>query len=166
MVVPSILIDNRFTINVCPLKTFKALGLDKANLEKSPVTVRAYDNTKRAVLGYVELELLIGPIEFLVAFQVIDIPSSFNLFLGRSWIHQVGALPSSLHQKIKIPVRDDVIIISGDVVKVILPKDTPVLGIGSHDIQLGGFSCELRVQVLTTQDLNYLSPDSVPYLNK
>ena len=35
------------------------------------------------------------------------------------------------------PVGDDVIIVSGDFEKVILPKDTLVLGIGSHDIQFG-----------------------------
>ena len=68
MVVPNVLIDNGATINVCPLKTFKALGIDENSLEESPITVRAYDNTKRAVLGTIELELLIGPIEFPVIF--------------------------------------------------------------------------------------------------
>lgn len=143
--VPSVLIDNGETINVCPLKTFKALKLDENSLEESPITVRAYDNTKRVVLGSVELSLLIGPIEFHVEFQVIDIPSSFNLLLGRAWIHQVGALPSSLHQKVKIPIEDDVIVVHGDCEKVIMLKDTPVLGIGSQDVQLGGFRCEPRV---------------------
>ena len=99
-------------------------------------------------------------------FQVVDIPSSFNLLLRRAWIHQVGALPSSLHQKIKIPFGDDVIIVSGDFEKVILPKNTPVLGIGSNDVQLGGFSCEPRVQALTTQSISYIPPDTVPYLNE
>lgn len=47
------------TINVCPLKTFRALEKDEASLKESPVTVKAYDNTKRAVLGSFELEILI-----------------------------------------------------------------------------------------------------------
>ena len=84
MVVPNVLIDNGASINVCPLKTFKALGIDESSLEECPVTVRAYNNTKRAVLGTIELELLIGPVEFPVTFQVVDIPSSFNLLLGRA----------------------------------------------------------------------------------
>ena len=65
MVVPNVLIDNGATINVYLLKTFKALGLDEASLEESPATVKAYDNTKRVLLGSLELELLIGPVEFL-----------------------------------------------------------------------------------------------------
>lgn len=68
MVGPNVVSDNGTTINVYPLKTFKALGINKANLEESSVIVRAYDNTKRVVLGFVELELLIGPIEFSVDF--------------------------------------------------------------------------------------------------
>ena len=49
---------------------------------------------------------------------------------------------------------------------MILPKDTPILGIGSNDVHLGGFSCEPRVQALTTQIINYIPPDTVPYLNE
>ena len=29
------------------------------------------------------------------------IPTSFNLLLGRPWIHKAGAIPSSLHRKVK-----------------------------------------------------------------
>lgn len=82
MGIPNVLIDNGAIMNVYPLKTFIALEMNEDSLEKSPVTVRVYDNTKRAVLGSVELELLIKPIEFLVTFEVIDIPFSFNLLLG------------------------------------------------------------------------------------
>ncbi|RVW25754.1 Transposon Ty3-I Gag-Pol polyprotein [Vitis vinifera] len=32
---------------------------------------------------------------------VLRIPTSFNLLLGRPWIHRAGAIPSSLHQKVK-----------------------------------------------------------------
>ncbi|RVW91025.1 hypothetical protein CK203_044156 [Vitis vinifera] len=32
--------------------------------------------------------------------QVLRIPTSFNLLLGRPWIHQARAIPSSLHRKI------------------------------------------------------------------
>ena len=81
--------------------------------------------------------------------------------LGRVWLHEVGALPSSLHQKVKIPYNDDIIVIQGDPERAITPKDSPVLGIGHNDIQLGGFSYEPKVQTLTTQTIKYLPPDSM-----
>ena len=49
-------------------------------------------------MGTLEIKLLIGPTTFVAVFQVLRIPTSFNLLLGRPWIHRVGAIPSSLHQ--------------------------------------------------------------------
>ncbi|RVW58504.1 hypothetical protein CK203_110025 [Vitis vinifera] len=51
-------------------------------------------------MGTLMIELLIGPTTFPLLFQVLRIPTSFNLLLGRPWIHRVEAIPSSLHQKI------------------------------------------------------------------
>uniref|UniRef100_A0A0D3AGQ8 Uncharacterized protein n=1 Tax=Brassica oleracea var. oleracea TaxID=109376 RepID=A0A0D3AGQ8_BRAOL len=36
-------------------------------------------------------------------FLVVDCDSSYNMILGRSWIHGMGALPSTLHQMVKFP---------------------------------------------------------------
>ena len=52
-------------------------------------------------MGTLEIELLIGLTTFVAVFQVLRIPTSFNLLLGRPWIHRAGAIPSSLHQKVK-----------------------------------------------------------------
>lgn len=35
----------------------------------------------------------------------MDIETSYNVVLGTPWIHFIGAVPSSMHQKIKI-VKD------------------------------------------------------------
>lgn len=83
-VIPQVLIDNRSTINVCPLREAKCLGILDSELTPSAVTVQAYDNTRRAILGSLNLDLLVGTIIFQANFQIIDIPSSFNLLLGRA----------------------------------------------------------------------------------
>ena len=49
----------------------------------------------------IEIEVQIGPCTFNVEFQVMDISPSYNCLLGRPWIHIAGAVPSTLHQKIK-----------------------------------------------------------------
>ncbi|RVW83100.1 hypothetical protein CK203_040751 [Vitis vinifera] len=71
------------------------------NFGPSTQTVRAYDSTKREVMGTLVIDLQIGPATFSTLFQVLRIPTSFNLLLGRPWIHRAGAIPSSLHQKVK-----------------------------------------------------------------
>ncbi|RVW25276.1 Retrovirus-related Pol polyprotein from transposon 17.6 [Vitis vinifera] len=98
--VPSVLLDNDSALNVCPLATAIALGFAPSDFGPSTQTVRAYDSTKREVMGTLMIDLQIGPATFSTLFQVLRIPASFNLLLGRPWIHVAGAIPSSLHQKI------------------------------------------------------------------
>ena len=52
-------------------------------------------------MGTLEIEPMIGPTTFVTVFQVLRIPTSFNLLLGRPWIHRAETIPSSLHQKVK-----------------------------------------------------------------
>ena len=63
--------------------------------------MRAYDSTSREVIGNLTLELMIRLVVFQVMFQILRIPVSFNLILGRPWIHSVGAILSFLHLKVK-----------------------------------------------------------------
>ena len=62
-------------------------------------------------MGTLEIELLIGPAPFVTVFQVLRIPTPFNLLLGRPWIHRVGAIPSSLHQKVKFIHEGQVVVV-------------------------------------------------------
>ena len=112
--VPTVLIDNGSALNVCPLRTATSLGLGPTDFVPSGQSVRAYDNTRREVIGMVTLPLIIGPAEFEVEFQVLDVPACFNLLLGRPWIHPNGAIPSSLHQKVKFPYKGSIVTLQGD----------------------------------------------------
>ena len=81
--VPSVLLDNGSTLNVCPLATTIALDFGPSDFEPYSQTVRAYDSTRKEVLGTLTLDLQIGPITFSSLFQVLRILISFNLLLGR-----------------------------------------------------------------------------------
>ena len=119
-VIPQVFIDNGSTISVCLLKIAKYLGILDSELAPSAATVRAYDNMRRVFLGSLDLDLLIGPGVFSGNFQIIDIPSSFNLLLEIAWLHDIGALPSSLHQKVKIPYEGKIVTIEGDPERTLL----------------------------------------------
>ncbi|XP_070008273.1 uncharacterized protein [Nicotiana sylvestris] len=58
--------------------------------------------------------LLMGPTWFGVEFQVIDVPASYNLLLGRPWIHAAGAIALTLHQAVKFEWNHQEVIIHGD----------------------------------------------------
>ena len=100
--VPMVLIDNGSTLNVFPFRTTLTVDLNMETIIPSPLIVRAYDNTSRKVMSTFKAPCKIGPMETIVEFHVMDITPN-NLLLGRAWFHPNGAIPSSLHQKMKIP---------------------------------------------------------------
>ncbi|XP_030940238.1 uncharacterized protein LOC115965196 [Quercus lobata] len=49
----------------------------------------------------IHLELIIGELKSNVLFHVIDAKTTYNMLLGRPWIHENGIVPSTLHQCFK-----------------------------------------------------------------
>ena len=74
--VPMVLIDNRFSLNVCPFRTTLTIGIDMETIIPSPLTVRAYDNISRKIMGTFKALCKIRPIETIVEFRVMDIISN------------------------------------------------------------------------------------------
>ena len=56
-----VLVDDGSALNVCPLKTTSCLGLSIEDFVPTDQYARAYDNSRREVLGTITLELTIGP---------------------------------------------------------------------------------------------------------
>ena len=68
MVVARVLIDNGSSLNICPLATLDLMGVDRNNLKPSSITVRAFDGSKREILGELDLQVEIGPQQFIIPF--------------------------------------------------------------------------------------------------
>ena len=149
--VPFVLLDNGSALNVCPLATAIALGYAPSDFDPSTQTVRAYDNTWREVMGTLEIELLIGPTTFVTVFQVLRILASFNLLLGQPWIHRVGAMPSSLHQKVKFIHEGQIVTVQS--VRDMFISAEPMLQINhsDDDLLLTEFTFD-EVQTLEMED--------------
>ena len=81
-------------------------------------------------MGTLSTRVTIGPVKYSILFQVLRIPSFFNLFLGRPWIHKAGAIPSSLHQKLKFIHEGRIITIQS--ARDVVTSSDPVLHI-SHN---------------------------------
>ncbi|KAL0734126.1 hypothetical protein Bca4012_010336 [Brassica carinata] len=47
-------------------------------------------------------------------FLTVHCQSSYNMILGRSWIDDMGAVPSTLHQMVKFPTPWGIRAIRGD----------------------------------------------------
>ncbi|XP_070009679.1 uncharacterized protein [Nicotiana sylvestris] len=96
-VVTQTLVDNGPSVNICPLSTLSKLKIEDERIHMNNICVRAFDGGGKDSIGDIVLELTIGPVEFTMEFQVLDIVVSYNLQLGRPWIHAAKAIPSILH---------------------------------------------------------------------
>ncbi len=58
--VPRVLVDNGSALNFCPLKTATTLFIKESQLSPSSLTIRAYDNSSRNVMGTFEVPCKTG----------------------------------------------------------------------------------------------------------
>ena len=159
-----VLIDGGSALNVCPLKTASFLGLSIEDFVPTNQHVRAYDNSRREVLGTVTLELIIGPMIKKLEFQVLNIASCFNMLLWRSWIHDTEAVPSSLYQKVRFPHEGAIVTIYGDT--LIAPK--PIFGFDSkkEPLTLDGFEIKRPSFDRKEEEMEKIPMDFAFYTNK
>ena len=77
------------------------------------------------IMGTLTSHVMIGLVKYSVLFQVLRIQSSFNLLLGRPWIHKAGTIPSSLYQNVKFIHEGRIIMIQSD--RDVVTYSEPVL---------------------------------------
>ncbi|XP_070017024.1 uncharacterized protein [Nicotiana sylvestris] len=109
-----VLVDNGSSANIRPFSTLNKLKVDDERIHKNNICVRGFDGGGKDSFGDIMLELTIGPVEFTMEFQVLDMVISYNFLLGRPWIHVAKAVSSSLHQMVKFEWDRQEIIVHGD----------------------------------------------------
>ncbi|KAF5934569.1 hypothetical protein HYC85_030740 [Camellia sinensis] len=170
--IPVVLVDTGSAINVCPARTAYAIGLKPVDFVPTTQVIRAYDNTSREVMGTVKIQTQVGPGQHNIEFHVLDVPATFNLLLGRPWLHQAKAVSSTLHQMLKYPHGRGVAIVFGnssihpppEVSKLVLEIEH-----GTEDVFLSGFTlAEARVvqNIMAVNKGMYVSAQSVYLMNK
>ena len=108
------LVDTGSSLNVMAKTTFDQLSYQGAPPRRSGVMVRAFDGSRKTVLGEVDLPITVGPQVFQITFQVMDIQASYSCLLGRPWIHEAGAVTSTLHQKLKFVKNGRLVTVNGE----------------------------------------------------
>jgi hypothetical protein len=113
-VLSHVLVDTGSSLNVLPKKALAKLDCEGVVLRPTDLVVRAFDGSKRAVFGEVELPVKIGPEVFKSVFYVMDIQPAYSCLLGRPWIHAAGAVTSTLHPKLKYIWDGQVVTVCGE----------------------------------------------------
>ncbi|XP_060210755.1 uncharacterized protein LOC132637725 [Lycium barbarum] len=111
--VKRVMIGGGSGVDICPLCTLQSLKISTDRIRTNNVCVRAFDRAKRDTIGEIDLTLKIRLVDFEITFQVIDMDTSYNLLLGRPWIHAARVVPSTLHQVVKFEYEKQEIIVHG-----------------------------------------------------
>ena len=99
------------------------------------VIVKAFDGSRKTVIGEVDLPVKIGPSDFQITFQVMDIHPAYSCLLGSPWIHEAGAVTSTLHQKLKFVKNGKLVIVGGE--KALLVSHLPSLSYVEAEEEVG-----------------------------
>ncbi|KAG7547449.1 Aspartic peptidase domain superfamily [Arabidopsis suecica] len=109
-----ILVDNGSSTNILFIQAYKELGLDEVGLTRKSTPLVGFSGEVKQTIGEVTLPVYAGGINKHTKFLVVDCPSAYNAIVGRPWIHDMGAIPSTFHQTIKFPTPHGVKEIVGD----------------------------------------------------
>ena len=71
-VLASVLVDTGSALNVMPKSTLIRLSIQGSPLRDSKVIVKAFDRSKKTVIGEVDLPITIGPHIFQITFQLLS----------------------------------------------------------------------------------------------
>jgi hypothetical protein len=112
--VKRVLVDQGSFAEVMYQELYEKLGLGKSDLSQFSSPVFGFSGESTIPLGKTTLPVLAGPINLQTEFIVVQAPSPYNAIMGKSWLHKIRAIPSTLHQKLRFPPKDDVVEINGD----------------------------------------------------
>ncbi|KAI8028502.1 hypothetical protein LOK49_LG02G02577 [Camellia lanceoleosa] len=89
-------------------KTFTKLGFSESDLSPTPYPLFGFNANPKYPLGKVTLLVQASSRTVDVEFLVVKLPSPYNLIMGRSWLHDMQAMPSAYHQLLHFPIEHEI----------------------------------------------------------
>ncbi|KAI5410512.1 hypothetical protein KIW84_055862 [Lathyrus oleraceus] len=108
------MLEHRFFIECDSKSTLSRLSYQGDPMRYSGVIVKAFDGSRKTVIGEVGLPVKIGPSDFQITFQVMDIYPTYSYLLGRPWIHEERSVTPTLHEKLKFVKSGKLVIVGGE----------------------------------------------------
>ncbi|XP_065630577.1 uncharacterized protein LOC112025760 [Quercus suber] len=111
--VKRVMVDGGSAVEVMYPDLYKGLGLKLDDLTPYSSPLMSFDGKLVIPKGMIRLSIQTGPEVVEVNFIMVDTYSPYTAIVGRPWLHTLGGVASSLHQKVKFPSVDQVLEIYG-----------------------------------------------------
>ena len=93
---------------------FKGFGLKNKDLSKYDTPLIGFDDHMVIPKGQITLPVNMESKEVVATLIVVGSFSPYTAILGRPWIHTMGAVPSTLHVKVKFPTEHGIAVVRGN----------------------------------------------------
>nr|XP_023916559.1 uncharacterized protein LOC112028136 [Quercus suber] len=111
--VKRVMVDGGSTAEVMYPDLYKGLGLKPKDLSPYSSPLMSFDGKLVIPEGMIRLPIQTGPEVVEVDFIVVNTSSPYTTIVGRPWLHTLGGVASSLHQKVKFPSGGRILEIRG-----------------------------------------------------
>jgi len=108
------LVDGSVAINLMPYLTFRKLGKKAEDLCPTDMRLIDFSGNISVTKGVVCVELIFGSKSFPTTFFTVDAKGTYNILLGRDWIHANCCIPSTMHQSLIQWIGDNVEVLLAD----------------------------------------------------
>ena len=101
-----VMVDSGSVAEIMYPDLYKGLKLKLEDLMSYGSPLMSFDGKHVIPKGMIRLPIQTVPEIVKVNFIVVDTYSPYTAIVGRPWLHTLGAVASSLHQKVKFPSGD------------------------------------------------------------
>ena len=108
-----VMIDQGSAAEIMYPDLFKGLGLKPENLTTYSSPLVSFEGKMIVPRGQIRLPVQTGSDVVEVGFIVVDAFSPYTAIMGRPWLHSLGVVSSTFHQKVKYPSKGQVLEIVG-----------------------------------------------------
>jgi hypothetical protein len=96
--VNKMLVDTGAAVNIMPYLVLCRLGWSAGDLIKTNVTISDFNGQTSEAQGVLSVDLTVGNKTIPTSFFIVNSKSTYNVRLGRDWIHANCCIPSTMHQ--------------------------------------------------------------------
>ena len=111
--VKRVMVDQGSAAEIMYPDLYKRLGLKPEDLITYSSPLVSFEGKMVVPRGQIRLHVQAGTDVIEVDFIVVDAFFPYTAIIGRPWLHSLGAVSSTLHQKVKYPSRGQVLEIVG-----------------------------------------------------
>jgi hypothetical protein len=96
--VNNMLVDTGAAVNIMPYSVLRRLGRSTRDLVKTNVMLSDFNGQTSEAQGILSVDLTIENKTIPTSFFIVNSKSTYNILLGRDWIHTNCCIPSTMHQ--------------------------------------------------------------------